>query len=573
MRSFHSLLTSTQAPWRGFPPFSRWGAPLLLAMGIDFTDEKQVMAALKRYDTLCWAKLNKIKFGGMPFQILNHEYQIDPLQGHYKRQCYKKGAQLGFTAIEILRTVHSMIYGRYPQGALYLFPTRDDVTDFSRGRFKPLIEENPPIKRFVKNTDSVNIKRIGKAMLYLRGARVGQTIEGEKKSASQLKSIPVDAIRFDEVDEMDPEMVQLALERISHSEVQEEVYLSTPSIPEFGIDKLYQESDQRIWEIKCEKCGKYTCLELEFPDCLVRRPNGDVVRICVHCRDREIHPRDGRWTALYPDNDEMVGWWISQLNSMYVNPKTILDLFENPPNGNISEVYNSKLGMAHISVENRLTRNNVYRCCSEDAMGVTDKGPCAMGVDVGRELHVVIGKRIAERQWKIVKMARVESLMDVHDLASRFNVRCGVIDLYPETRKVRDFSLVEPYDVYGCDYREHQKGSYAWNEREMIVSCNRTEVLDAIHYIVVSGDQLELPRRNKEVERYAYEMTMTAKALVDLDKLSGRKRYFYKKLGADHYYHATAYFYLASLRLDVARPVSGWQGGRKVVIVDAGGWT
>ena len=48
-------------------------------------------------------------------------------------------------------------------------------------------------------------------MLYLRGARATGKIEGIKKTSSSLKGIPVDRIVFDEVDEMDPAMVDLAL--------------------------------------------------------------------------------------------------------------------------------------------------------------------------------------------------------------------------------------------------------------------------------------------------------------------------------------------------------------------------
>jgi hypothetical protein len=45
---------------------------------------------------------------------------------------------------------------------------------------------------------------------------------------------------------MESAMIDLALERMAHSTVKEEAYLSTPSIPDFGIDRLYNQSDQRI---------------------------------------------------------------------------------------------------------------------------------------------------------------------------------------------------------------------------------------------------------------------------------------------------------------------------------------
>ena len=228
---------------------------------------------------------------GQSFSLRQHEYQRDILAEVAPRQVFLKGAQVGVTSIQMLRTLHGLISKRYPQGCLYLFPSRTDVLDFSRGRFNPLISDNECIARHVHDTDTVGIKRIGGSMLYLRGARSTGKAGGLKRTSTQLKSIPVDKIIFDEYDEMEGGMVDLALERLSHSSVREEVYLSTPTIPDYGVDKLFQDSDQRHWFIRCQKCGGETCLELTFPDCLEELPDGRVIRLCRKCRDREISPR------------------------------------------------------------------------------------------------------------------------------------------------------------------------------------------------------------------------------------------------------------------------------------------
>lgn len=86
---------------------------------------------------------------GRPFTLSGHEYQRDMLTEDVPRQVFLKGAQVGVTSIVMLKTLHGLISGRYPQGALYLFPTRQDVQDFSRGRFGPLLSDNPDVARFV----------------------------------------------------------------------------------------------------------------------------------------------------------------------------------------------------------------------------------------------------------------------------------------------------------------------------------------------------------------------------------------------------------------------------------------
>jgi len=510
-------------------------------------------------DPWFWATFSKIKLQAGLYKMEGHEYQVEPLQNEARRQCYKKGAQMGFTEVSVLKTLHGMIYGKYPQGCLHLFPTKDDVTDFSKARFAPLIKDNyQEIGRFVKDTDAANIKRVGKAMLYMRGARATGRIAGFKKTSSHLKSVPSDRNVYDERDEMEGSMVDLAQERMSHSEIQEELYLSTPSIPDYGIDALYQESDQRVWMIRCEACGGETCLELEFPECLHETGDGRVIRLCQRCHNQEIHPQNGQWVAQYPARtSDLVGYWISQLNSVYVDPGRILELFTTPPDGNISEVYNSKLGMAHVETENRLNVKEVYACCGQDVMLTRHPGPCAMGVDIGKELHVVIGYRSSEKQKRIVKLARVSDFSDLHDLARRFNVKCAVLDMEPETRKAREFQEAENYTVFLCDYQERQKVAERKDEKEGVVSVRRTEICDRTHHLVTDGGQLEIPRRCPEVEEYAKEMCNIAKVLEE-DPETGSKMYRYRKIGPDHYRHATNYFELAceGIRLPV-RPRTG----------------
>jgi len=510
--------------------------------------EGQIAQYMQALDCFTWATDNELELSHGPWALAGHEYQVGWLQENAREQCFIKGAQIGATEALVLRTLHGMIMGHYPQGSLYLFPTRDDVRDFSKARFDPLIDSNPFIGHFVQNTDAQNIKQIGRGFLYLRGARSTKSIGTTKKSSSQLKSIPVDRVVFDELDEMEESMIQLAKERVSHSKTRELMYLGTPTIPDYGIDRMYQNSTQNAWFIRCDACGKETCLDLEFPNSIKRNLDGTCYRACIHC-GKEIHPRDGRWISQYKDRD-MVGWWISQLNSIYVDPTYILNLYEDPPYGDLSEVMNSKLGRAYIPAENRLTANDVYACCDQDPMATKHEGPTCMGVDVGTELHVVIAERKNRRTLKVIKLARLSSFNDLHDIARDFNVKSAVIDLYPEQRKVREFQRNEHFQIYACQYVETRAGQTAWDDRDMVIKCNRTEICDATHELVTSPGRLIIPRYNSELQEYAKEMCNMAKVLEE-DAQTGANVYRYKKLGADHYRHATNYCLLASERCGI----------------------
>ena len=108
----------------------------------------------------------------------------------------------------------------------------------------------------------------------------------------------------------------LALGRMDHSTIKDEFYLANPTVPNYGIDKMYQDSDQRVWMIECTACGKENCLELEFPSCLQRQTDRSGKRVCRKCGN-EINRRKGYWITKYPDkSDHMGGRWKWHLNSM-----------------------------------------------------------------------------------------------------------------------------------------------------------------------------------------------------------------------------------------------------------------
>ena len=499
--------------------------------------ENVTVTKLLKASCVFWADKSKIILPSGPFDFAGREYLIEPVNEWEKMSVDIKATQGGFTVTHVLKVLWAMIKGWYPQGVLYLFPTGNDVSDFSKSRFDPIIADNwRYIGRFVQNTNAVHIKKVGKAFLYLRGARLSQSVEGEKESAG-LRSISVDKVVYDEWDLFDPTSRQKAVGRMGASEIKHESFLSNPTIPDFGIDRLFKETDQRYWMIKCEKCREYTCLELEFPECIRIDKQGKGVRVCVKCGS-PIDRRKGQWVAKYPNIKDKVGRQWSQLNSPTIDPGDVLRAFENPPDGNIGDVHRLMLGRAYIEAENRLTRQDIYSCCSHEGLTGKDDGPCAMGVDVGRILHIVIAKRLANGIIKIVYLGRHSDHGDLFELKRKYNVKVGAIDLYPETRMVRSIQAHIGIPFFGIEYKDKQTRGVIEDQEINVLKTSRTESMDAVHNVFIKKI-IMLPRRSKEVDEYAHEMTCTAKCLVENER--GDRLYRYRAVddGQDHYYHAT----------------------------------
>lgn len=514
-----------------------------------------------------WATLFRIQLGASRFTFDNHEYQIEIIRSKARRICFMKARQAGITEIFVLKTLHGLIYGYFSQGVLYLFPDTDTVNEFSKARFNPLIISNPQaIGRYVKSsgkgTDTVGLKKIGNAFLYLRGARLSQKISEINESA-KLKSIAIDCVIFDEIDHMDEECIAKARGTMGHSKVKKEVYISNPLVPGEGIDKIFSTSDQRYWYRQCRYCNQLTCAELYFMDdpekCVRIREDGTGFVSCRNCgKELLIDWKDtndnytSKWVPAVPSNtDFMHGYRWSQLTSVFNDPAEILHEFREPPEGNLADVYRLRLGLPYIAAEDRLTLAEVYNCCNNDGMYPNHSGPCAMGIDVGIVKHIVIGIRLNNKQYQVLKVAQLSEWTDIHDLARRFNVASGVIDIRPYQDIVKKFQIDEPYPIFLCEYSNNPAYTRTWDIKRGIVKDYRTALFDATHRMVITPGMLTIPRQSPEIKEFAKQMCNAYK-LLETHKKTGAKEYRYKG-NKEHYRNALNYFLLAASRSRPAR--------------------
>jgi hypothetical protein len=80
-----------------------------------------------------------------------------------------------------------------------------------------------------------------------------------------------------------------------------------------------------------------------------------------------------------------------------------------------------------------------------------------MGVDQGKELHVVIGKRHHFKAGKIIHIGIYKDWDELDGLMRSFHVSRCVVDAMPETRNARAFA--ERHRVEALHLRETGAGS------------------------------------------------------------------------------------------------------------------
>jgi len=519
----------------------------------DLTPE-QVASASSAY----WAAFKRIKLAnGETFSFKNRAYLIEPMSYTGRVSCSMKATGGGFSeCMGILPSIHGCIYGRYPQGVGYYFPTDTDMQDYVKSRFNPLIADNrEAIGKYLRKgrTDTAGLKRIGGSNLYLRGAVLSPGHDNGAKRSVKLIGIQFDRLVVDEIDQVDPDAISKMRHRMDNAAVdgvlgkQEIRYIANPSDEDRGIDLYWQKSDHRYWWSQCE-CGEFTCAIKEFmndPEKSVGLyPDGRGYMKCAKC-GKPLGFNQGEYRADNPSNKDMVGWHWSHLTSAYSDPARILREYRNPPEGNLGDVIRLDLGFAYSSKDEKLRKDTVLSCCCNDGMPESYSGPCAMGVDNDDNKHVVIGIKTGPDRYEIIKVARVDGFNDVHDLAQKYNVRAAVVDLRPNADAARTFQQSERYKTYLCQYTDSPLSDASFNDNTGIVKAYRTGIFDTTHRLISNG-QIRLPRQCAAIDDFAQQCCNCVKSKEE-DKVRNRIVYRYKKTGNgnDHYRNALNYFILA----------------------------
>jgi len=420
-----------------------------------------------------------------------------------------------------------------PRGLIYWLPTKSSVSDFVATKIDDFLEENRESLALDKASKyNVGLKYFYNTPTYWRGL----------ESSISVKSISADAAVYDEFDESDPSQVKQARQRLSFSTLKLERELSTPTIPDFGIDRRFQESDQCHFGFKCSSCSTWNILEENWPHCFKERSAGAWYRACKRC-DKELDITQGTWIKRNTSS-LLRGYQISQLYSPFVSPSEIMKEYQSTEF--MGHFYNHVLGLPYLASGDRLTVNQVLELCmpSKPQEPRSDL-PSAMGVDVGSKLHVVCITPGPKPHVQFI--GELQSFEELDTIALKYNVKSIVLDALPETRKTREFVGRHQFKAWACFYSDNLKGEHSWNEVERVVTVNRTESLDA-GTLAFNRKSITLPQRSPMVEEFAKHCANTAKVAQE-NKETGAKRYTYMKLGPDHFRHALNYAMIAASRM------------------------
>lgn len=415
--------------------------------------------------------------------------------------------------------------------SIYYMPTFSDVKSFSGGRVSEMIRNSPHIsERVGDGIENVSTRKMGAGFLYFLGM----------KSNTMVKSIPADALTFDELDEADPIQKTKALERMAASDLKWVVELSNPTLPNKGVDIQFKLSDQRYWNVTCYSCGRVGILEEDWPDNLDRER---FILVCPECKE-PLDNKNGEWVAKSPEVTDRRGYHMSQLMQPNIDLKQFWKDYTSTDANIVAECMRLKLGRPYVAGSQRLSLDEVM-ACREDYAEPTSGRQCSMGVDVGRVLHLQISMPNRETgRRRVLRIGTVSKFSDLDILMRAFDVRRCVIDAQPELHEVQAFQDRFPGRVYRCYYPE-TKDPEKWNKVERSVSVNRTAAIDACRALFsAAAPGIELPGKSPNIDEYAKHANALVRQEIENPK-THEIRVDYERTGDDHWFHAALYDMLA----------------------------
>lgn len=524
---------------------------------------------------------------GVSFNLADHRYMAGIYQDRRREIAVMKSGQGGATEWLISYALHACDVRR--MNVLYLLPTVGDVSDFSQMRVGTALEASAHLAALVvagrdeggkRGSDKVMLKRIRDRFLIMRGTQVrAGDMARERTRASQLKSVPADAVVYDEFDEMSPNVEALATMRLGHSRVQEQRFVSTPTYPGLGIHAKWLASTQGEWFVPCPHCGcrqpltiKHVVIsedELERPVAWHGQKEGRAWAACERCVRELDRLAEGEWVEAYPDR-ELAGYHFNKLATAQTPLLDIVERLQETSAEQRTQAFNQDLGLPYKPQGSGLDDMILDACRRDYAHGVHAGEMCVMGVDVGRVLHVVVRGQSTEdggeadgrpQRWA----GEVASFDDLGPLMQRFNVGRCVVDALPETRSARLFQQGQPRGrVWLAYYSLNTQGTkdadpVRWNDGALTIEIDRTRLLDETVSRFMTNVNT-LPGNIRALSTY-YEHL---KALVRTEhqRPDGVTVAAFVQTGPDHYAHAEAYCTAASLPHRPPR-AGTWGGGRR----------
>lgn len=511
----------------------------ILTYGISYIDllENQQW----KVDTRAWIK--------EIFDVVNpYDIEKSPI-GLARQLVIQKSTQCGMTTMAATRMFHFADF--WPVRIIYMLPRQRDYLDFVNTRINPMILNSHRLRDLKRDPDSIGAKGFGNSFLFFM------------ESTVEPRMMPADAVFIDEYDLSNLIFVSSAHNRMDNSNWRLSFRFSTPTLPNFGINALYNVSDKRQWFIKCDSCGHYQVMSWD-KNLRIVGSDANPKKVFFGCEkcDRELTLpliQKGFWVPEYPERSgKSIGFHISQL--MTHSADHLYQVYRDPETS-IREFYRKNLGMPIEIGSGSLSREDILANCMPEEVTLETQYDGSsryyMGVDQGNELQVLICK--VPRKEQTARIVHIETVpfdkgfKRIGELIRLFKVRKAVIDADPNRHSARDLQKDYLGVVLLADYSSSTIGySLRREETDRVdtrVVIGRSEGFDGLMESIRNGAWMipgTLSSIPKETEWLIDHITSIKRDIQIVRRASGEKEeVVWAEMRPSHLAHAWLYVKIA----------------------------
>jgi hypothetical protein len=394
---------------------------------------------------------------GLPLEFKDRRFLIEIYKDLSPLQVVMKAPQIGLTTLMTIKSLWVAYY--LHKDIIYTLPTQSDVQGMAAGSINRIVAQNPIFNEWVKDHDSVESKRVGTQTIHYRGTWTGK----------QAMMVPSQLNIHDEVDASKSDIIEQYETRLQSTANGWRWYFSHPSLPDYGVDKFWQISDQKHWFITCPTCEE--AQYLSWPDSI------DKDRRCYQCKSCKAElsddtRRNGVWVAKYKDR-QFSGYWVSQLMCPWITADKILtDFVEKTPD----YFYNYVLGLPYSGGDAKITQQHLFQNLTNEQDVPETNERVVLGIDTGKKLDFVLGNT----RLGLFHHGDAEGYAVLDGFMRRWSSCIAVIDAGGDFIGAQEFFQRWPGRVFKAYAGEDRKNNelFRWGTEEeqgqVIYDLNRT---------------------------------------------------------------------------------------------------
>lgn len=498
-------------------------------------NESDLASAAELYPSL-WVVQHEIKNEiGFPIEFKKRKFLIDIYNDFSPLQVILKPPQIGMTVAMTLKSFY--VANKLKKQIIYTLPTQSDVIEMVGGSINRIIAQNDFLKKWIKDHDTVEQKKVGESMIFYRGTF----------TAKQAMMIPSGLNIHDEVDASNAEVITQYENRL---QAQEDGgwrwYFSHPSLVGHGVDIYWQQSDKKEWVITCPHCTKQQILT--WPESI--NEEGGFYQ-CKGCKGEipDVARINGAWKPTA--EGKFSGYHVTQLMLYNKSAEDIIQS-KNDPRKNEQYFYNYVLGLPFVGSENKIPAATVLKNVVPEVNEQGDR--IIIGVDTGLPIHFTCMNRQGAFYYGTCEDPK--SGADPYDTLEKLLLRWPtsiiVADQGGDLIGIRRLQAKYPGRVYLVFYRKDRKSKEMidWGENEELGTV-RVDRNQFMQWVVEQLRDTGRVRLNGSVEDWKpwadHFENIYREIKVALDKpgkdvaTNYGAELIWKRNGPDHYVHTLVY--------------------------------